>query len=87
MKGFKSFLAEQQELEEGIVKKGAVAAYALQGRNHGNNSVRSYGKAKQTLRALTNAKSTDAKVDALSLALIDLLGSGPIKLLAGSTTH
>ena len=73
MKGFKAFLAEQQALEEGVVKKGAVAAYALQGRNHDNNAVRSYNKAKQTLRAVTNTKSTDTKVDALTRAFIDLL--------------
>ena len=73
MKGFKAFLMGQQDLDEGIVKKSAVAAYALQGRNHGNNAVRSYNKAKQTLRAVANAKSTDAKVDALTRALIDLL--------------
>ena len=73
MKGFKAFLAERQALDEGIVKKGAVAAYALQGRNHGNNAVRCYNKAKQTLRAISNAKSTDAKVDTLTRAFIDLL--------------
>ena len=73
MKGFKAFLAERKALDEGIVKKGAVAAFALQGRNHGNNAVRSYSKAKQTLRAVANAKSTDAKVDALTRAFIDLL--------------
>lgn len=73
MKGFKAFLAEQQKLEEGIVKKGAVAAYSLQARGHGNSAFRSYSKAKQTLRAVTPSKSTDAKVDALTLAVIDLL--------------
>jgi len=73
MKSFKAFMIEQQQLEEAIVKKGAVAAYALQGRKHGNNAVRSYNRAKQTLRALANAKSTDQKVDALSRAIIDLL--------------
>ena len=73
MKGFKAFLAERKALDEGIVKKGAVAAFALQGRNHGNNAVRSYNKAKQTLRAVANAKSTDNKVDALTRAFIDLL--------------
>ena len=73
MKSFKAFVVEQQQLKEGIVKKGAVAAYALQGRNHGNNGVRSYNKAKQTLRAATNAKSTDIKIDALTRAMIDLL--------------
>ena len=73
MKSFKTFLKERQQLEEGIVKKGAVAAYALQGRKHGNNAVRSYNRAKQALRAVVNAKSTDQKVDALVIGLIDLL--------------
>ena len=73
MKSFKAFVVEQQHLKEGIVKKGAVAAYALQGRKHGNNAVRSYNRAKQTLRALANAKSTDQKVNALVLSFIALL--------------
>ena len=66
-------MIDQQQLEEAILKKGAVAAYALQGRKHGNNAVRNYNRAKQTLRALVNAKSTDQKIDALSRAIIDLL--------------
>ena len=73
MKSFKAFMVEQQQLEEAVIKKGAVAAYALKGRKHGNNAVKSYNRAKQTLRALVNAKSTDQKVDALSRAIIDLL--------------
>jgi len=73
MKSFKAFMIEQQHLEEAIVRKGAVAAYALQGRKHGNNAVRSYNKAKQALRLVTNVKNTDQKFDALSRALIDLL--------------
>ena len=73
MKSFKAFMIEQQQIEEAIIKKGAVAAYALQGRKHGNNAVKSYNRAKQKLRALANIKSTDQKVDALSLAIIDLL--------------
>jgi len=64
---------EQDQLEEAMIKKGAVAAYALQGRKHGNNSVRSYNKAKQTLRAVKDVNSTNQKVDVLSKALIDLL--------------
>ena len=66
-------MIEQQQLEEAVIKKGAVAAYALQGRKHGNNAVKNYNRAKQTLRALANAKSTDQKIDALSRAIIDLL--------------
>ena len=73
MKGFKNFIMEQEQLEEAMIKKGAVAAYALQGRKHGNNSVRSYNKAKQTLRAVKDMNSTNQKVDVFSKALIDLL--------------
>ena len=73
MKSFKTFMIEQEQLQEGIVKKGVVAAYAFQGRKHGNNAVRSYNRAKQALRQVTNAKRPDAKVDVLVLALIDLL--------------
>ena len=73
MKSLKNFMAEQQDLDEAVVKKGAVAAYALQGRKNGNNAVRSYNKAKQALRVATNAKSTAIKIDALTKALIDLL--------------
>jgi hypothetical protein len=73
MKGFKNFIMEQEQLKEAMIKKGAVAAYALQGRKHGNNSVRSYNKAKQTLRAVKDVNSTNQKVDVFSKALIDLL--------------
>ena len=73
MKSFKAFMVEQQQLEEAIIKKGAVAAYALQGRKHGNNAVKSYNRAKRTLRALANAKTTDQKIDAFSRAIFDLL--------------
>ena len=73
MKGFKNFIMEQEQLEEAMIKKGAVAAYALQGRKHGNNAVKSYSRAKQTLRAVKDVKSTNQKVDVLSKALIDLL--------------
>ena len=73
MKSFKAFIIEQQQLEEAVIKKGAVAAYALQGRKHGNNAVKSYNRAKRTLKVAVNAKGTDQKVEALMLSLIDLL--------------
>ena len=73
MKSFKTFMKEQEQLEEANVKTGAVAAYAFQGRKHGNNAVRSYNRSKQALRAVANAKSTDQKVDALVIGILDLL--------------
>lgn len=66
-------MIEQQQLEEAVIKKGAVAAYALQGRKHGNKAVKSYNRAKQTLRAVMNSKDTDKKTEAILLAIMDLL--------------
>ena len=73
MKSFKVFMIEQQQLEEAVIKKGAVTAYALQGRKHGNNAVRSYNKAKRMLRSAVNAKSTDQKTEVMLFAILDLL--------------
>lgn len=73
MMTFKQYLAEHDQLQERLIRKGAVAAYAAQGKRHGDQSVRSYNSAKQRLRATDSAKSTDAKVDALTRAFIDLL--------------
>ena len=73
MKSFKNFMAEQQDLDEAVVKKGAVAAYALQGRKNGNNAVRSYSKAKQTLKTSVNSTTLDQKADKLLSAIMHLL--------------
>tara|TARA_B110000305_G_scaffold187448_1_gene208882 strand:+ start:101 stop:391 length:291 start_codon:yes stop_codon:yes gene_type:complete len=73
MKSLKNFMAEQQDLDEAVVKKGAVAAYALQGRKNGNNAVRSYNKAKQTLKTSVNSTTLDQKADKLLSAIMHLL--------------
>ena len=73
MKSFKNFMAEQQDLDEAVVRKGAVAAYALQGRKNGNNAVRSYNKAKQTLKTSVNSSTLDKKADKLLSAIMHLL--------------
>ena len=73
MKSFKNFMAEQQDLDEAVFKKGAVAAYALQGRKNGNNAVRSYNKAKQTLKTSVNSTTLDQKADKLLSAIMHLL--------------
>ena len=73
MKSFRTFMAEQQSLDEAVVKKGAVAAYAFQGRNNGNNAVRSYNKAKQTLKTSVNSTTLDRKADKLLSAIMHLL--------------
>ena len=73
MNSFRTFIAEHQDLDEAVVKKGAVAAYALQGRKNGNNAVRSYNKAKQTLKTSVNSTTLDQKADKLLSAIMHLL--------------
>lgn len=41
---------EVYRLEESVVRKGAVAAFALQGRRHGDDAVHHFKNAKTTLR-------------------------------------
>jgi hypothetical protein len=72
MKTFRQHVAERR-LNEAIVRKGAVASYAAQGKKHGDNAVRSYNQAKLTLQAVSKTQSTDTKGDALARAFIDLL--------------
>ena len=72
MKTFRQHVAERR-LNEAIVRKGAVASYAAQGKKHGDNAVRNYNQAKLTLQAVRKTQSTDTKVDALARAFIDLL--------------
>jgi hypothetical protein len=71
MIGFRAFLEETQGLEEGLVRKGAVTLYALQGKRNGDDAVRHYQAARQAL-SLMSKKTTDQKVDALAQALTSL---------------
>ena len=73
MKSFRIFMAEHQGLDEAVVKKGAVAAYALQGRKNGNNAVQSYNKEKQALKTSVNSTTLDQKADKLLSAIMHLL--------------
>lgn len=68
MIGFRQFLIAQYELDEGLVRKGAVALYAAQGKRNGDEAVRHYQQVKQALLTKTK-KDTDQKVDALVQAM------------------
>lgn len=68
MIGFRQFLVAQYDLDEGLVRKGAVALYAAQGKRNGDEAVRHYQQVKQALLAKTK-NDTDQKVDALVQAM------------------
>lgn len=73
MKGLKSYLKEQHFLEERVLRKGAVAVYAAQGKRYGDEASRKYQAAKQALRSSQNDQDTDQRITALMNAMAELL--------------
>lgn len=71
MIGFRDFIEETETLDEGLVRKGAITLYALQGKKHGDEAVRHYQAVRQAL-ALTVKKDINQKVDALAQAMTSL---------------
>lgn len=71
MIGFRDFIEETETLDEGLVRKGAVTLYALQGKKHGDEAIRHYQAVRQTV-SLMSKKTTDQKVDALAQAMNSL---------------
>lgn len=65
MMKFKQFVAEQDNLEERLVRKGVVATYATQGKRHGDKAIQHYNNTKTAFTSSLNKSSTDEKVDSL----------------------
>jgi hypothetical protein len=76
MKRFRQYLAEKR-MDEAIVRKGAVATYAAQGRNHGDRAVQHYRAAQQMLTISIQGKDAEQKID-LILAAMGQLADGLI---------
>lgn len=76
MKRFRQYLAERR-MDEAIVRKGAVAAYAAQGRNHGDKAVQHYRAAQRMLTISIQGKDAEQKIDLL-LAAMGQLADGLI---------
>lgn len=76
MKTFRQYIAEQR-VDEAIVRKGAVTAYAAQGRNHGDRAVQHYRSAQRMLTTNIHGKDTEQKID-LIMAAIGQLANGLI---------
>lgn len=69
-KSFKTFLKENRSLEEGTLRKGAVAAFGLKGRRHGDDAFRSWQSAQSRIKRMTSNSELD---DRLLSSLADLL--------------
>jgi hypothetical protein len=50
MKSLVEHIAEQEELEERLIRAGAIAAYGAKARNEGDASVRAFKQGQQALR-------------------------------------
>jgi flagellin-like hook-associated protein FlgL len=76
MMSFKEFCV--RELDEDLVTKGAVTAYAINGKRHGDRAVKSYRRAQTLLGLASKEKTSDRKLDQLAAALSTAL-DGMIK--------
>ena len=71
MRSFKEHI-EAEQLDERIIRKGAVAAYASSGKRYGDDAVKRYQNAKRILTSNMENKSTDEKVDIIITALVQM---------------
>jgi hypothetical protein len=71
MKTFRQHMAEKC-INEAIVRKGAVAAYGLQGKTHGDEALRHYREAKRLLAFNIQNRSADQKIDLIMSAVAQM---------------
>ena len=69
MKSFDEFLTEQEQLEEGIIRVGAIATYGAQSRRYGDEAVRAFRNGQQALRAGARDDTAEARLERIENAL------------------
>lgn len=79
MKSFEEFLnEEEQQLEEGIIRTGAIMSYGSQSRKFGDEAVRAFRSGQETLRRGSHEQSVEERLERIESAL-DALFDGLIK--------
>jgi hypothetical protein len=79
MKSFEEFLAEEeQQLEEGIIRTGAIMSYGAQSRKAGDDAVRAFRNGQEALRRGSGELSSEERLERIEKAL-DALFDGLIK--------
>lgn len=73
MKSFGEYLAEQESLEEGVVRATAITAFAAKARGHGKKAEQSFKRGLQGLQVPTKDMSTEQRLDRLDGALTAIL--------------
>lgn len=71
MKTFRQYIADER-LNESVIRKGAVAAYAAQGKKHGDEAVRHYREAKRLLTINHKSESSESNINSIISAVIQL---------------
>ena len=74
MKSFEEFLAqEDQLLEEGIIRTGAIMSYGAQSRKAGDDAVRAFRSGQEALRRGSGELTAEERLDRIEKALGSLL--------------
>ena len=78
MMSFSEHANEQAQLEEGIIRTGAITSYGAQSRKRGDEAVRAFKQGQQVLRNGTSDLSVEERLERMEQAL-DALFEGLIK--------
>lgn len=70
MKSFEEFLAEEeQQLEEGVIRTGAIMSYGAQSRKYGDEAVRAFRSGQETLRRGAGEITAEERLERIEKAL------------------
>jgi hypothetical protein len=78
MKSFEEFLTEQEQLEEGIIRTGAIASYGAHSRKYGDEAVSAFRSGQEALRRGSGRLTAKERLERIESAL-DALFDGLIK--------
>ena len=78
MKSLVEHMGEQQELEERLLRTGAIATYGARSRKEGEDSVRAFKQGQQALKGGSHEQTVEERLERIERAL-DALFDGLIK--------
>ena len=78
MKSLVEHMAEQEELEERLLRTGAIATYGARARKEGDASVRAFKQGQQALRKAMSDNTVEGRLERIEKSL-DALFVGLIK--------
>ncbi len=69
MMGFREYIVETSSLEETVIRKGAVALYAIRGKSFGDRATRQFQTVVQGVSTLSHSATEQDKIDLLVKSL------------------